>query len=152
MDQRYLEWLPGLPGFTDEEAALSEELEEFWDEDGRPARLCLTCGAAMGKGATKCGMCGRQYAPSELALLPGFAGSLEEGAPFCAHCGAYLFSDEADCAICGTAVSPTVPQPAGVGGEGVVTDFLSRLQRMSGAGGPGSGADRVPEGARKFGR
>jgi len=134
------------------EADLSEELEEFLDEDGPPARLCLTCGAAMGKGATKCGMCGRQYAPSELALLPGFAGSLEEGAPFCAHCGAYLFSDEADCAICGTAVSPTVPQPAGVGGKGVVKDFLSRWQRMAEAGVPVSETDRLQEELEHFDR
>ena len=134
------------------EADLSEELEEFLDEDGPPARLCLTCGAAMGKGATKCGMCGRQYVPSELALLPGFAGSFEEGAPSCAHCGAYLFSDEADCAICGTAVSPTVPQPAGVGGKGVVKDFLSRWQRMAEAGVPVSETDRLQEELEHFDR
>src|SRR2546425_11378721 len=106
----------------------------------------------MGKEATKCGMCGREYAPSELALLPGFAGSLEEGAPFCAHCGAYLFSDEADCAICGTAVSPTVPQPAGVGGKGVVKDFLSRWQRMAEAGGPVSEEVRLQGELGPFGR
>src|SRR5213592_94217 len=91
------------------DSGLSDQIEEFVVEEDAPARICLTCGAGMGREATKCGMCGRQYTPEELALLPGFQPSLDESSPFCPRCGGYLFSDETECAICGTAVASANP-------------------------------------------
>src|SRR5439155_1683002 len=86
-----------------------------------------------------CPVCGRQYSPAELALLPTLAPILDESGPFCSRCGAYLFSDEPECAICGTSVTAT-PEVV-TGGKGVVKDFLSRWQRMA----PPSAATSPPK-------
>src|SRR5207249_8514797 len=85
----------------------------------------------MGIDAMMCGMCGRQYTPEELALLPGFQPALDGSSPFCPRCGGYLFSDETECAICGTAVTSAKPTAPTANAKGVVKDFLTRWQRMA---------------------
>src|SRR5213593_1878189 len=99
----------------------------------------------MGNEAMTCGVCGRQYTPEELALLPGFQPSLDESSPFCPRCGGYLFSDETECAICGTAVASAKPAPPTANAKGVVKDFLTRWQRMAPAVSALSEADRLQE-------
>src|SRR5205809_995190 len=100
MDESYREWLSSIPGWT---AAVGKEIDAIPQGEDAPAQICLSCGAAMAKGDAKCGVCGREYRPEELALLPGLDASLDDDAPFCPRCGAYLFADESECAICGTA-------------------------------------------------
>src|SRR6266699_1711254 len=102
-----------------EDIAVGKELDAFLEDEDAPARICLSCGAAMAKGDATCGVCGREYRREELALLPGLDGSLDEEAPFCPRCGAYLFADESECAICGTALNAPTP-PVTNGKEKVV--------------------------------
>src|SRR5881397_3930309 len=116
---------------TAAKSGLSDLIEDVVAEEDAPARMCLTCGAGMGREATKCDVCGRSYTPEETALLPGFQPDLGESAPFCSRCGGYLFSDETECAICGTAVASTKPVGPSANAKGVVKDFLTRWQRMT---------------------
>src|SRR5438445_728626 len=62
------------------DSGLSDLIEDFVAEEDAPARMCLTCGAGMGREATKCDVCGRSYTPEETALLPGFQPDLGESA------------------------------------------------------------------------
>src|SRR5438093_12375401 len=39
------------------DSGLSDEIEDFVAEEDAPARMCLTCGAGMGREATKCDVC-----------------------------------------------------------------------------------------------
>ncbi|HYS73318.1 MAG TPA: lamin tail domain-containing protein [Thermoplasmata archaeon] len=116
-----------------EDIAVGKELDAFLEDEDAPARICLSCGAAMAKGDATCGVCGREYRREELALLPGLDGSLDEEAPFCPRCGAYLFADESECAICGTALNAPTPPVTNGKEKGVVKDFLSRWQRVADA-------------------
>ncbi|TLZ43840.1 MAG: tetratricopeptide repeat protein [Methanobacteriota archaeon] len=129
---------------------LSEGLDQFLKEADQPPRICQTCGAAMTKDATTCGICHRRYTAEELALLPGLDASLDDSAPFCPRCGAYLFSDESECAICG---SPIAERPEVTpAGKSVVKDFLTRWQRMAEPVSPIAEADRLREELDHFDR
>src|SRR3989454_5200952 len=127
------------------DSGLSDRIEDFVAEEDAPARMCLTCGAGMGREATKCDVCGRSYTPEEVSILPGFQPDLDESAPFCSRCGGYLFSDETECAICGTSVASTKPIGPSGNAKGVVEGFLTRWRRVAQAVPTLSETDRLQE-------
>src|SRR2546427_4995117 len=53
------------------DSGLSDLIEDFVAEEDAPARMCLTCGAGMGREATKCDVWDARTLPKRLPCSPG---------------------------------------------------------------------------------
>jgi len=115
----------------DEEPTAVEAIDAFLAEE-TPGVLCTRCGAVMPPGHTRCDICGREYTPREIALLPSLGSVPDHASGACDRCGAYLAESQGECLICG-ASRLEVPKPPANGrnGHGLGQEFLNRWQRVS---------------------